>query len=69
MTDKERAEIRDVIRSLMSAENLGDVREHMEDLCRIIGEPPLEGGFLDRWTKSDWERFGWPEDFEDLDET
>lgn len=55
MTD---AQIVAVIRSLMVADHLGDVRRSIVDLCLGIGLPEPEGNALEGWTAQDWLNVG-----------
>lgn len=42
------------IKSLMVAENFGDVHDEIDRLRSLVGLQHLEGGFEDGWTKADW---------------
>lgn len=42
-----------IIRSLMFSENMGDVHEVIDRLCKMAGIPVPEGDFLDGWTDQD----------------
>lgn len=46
-----------IIRGLMLADNLGDVRDEIDHLCDLAGVARPEGGFVDGWTAQDQERF------------
>lgn len=48
------------IRSLMYADNMGDVHEVINHLCALVGLPAPEGNYLDGWTDEDNARMGIP---------
>lgn len=49
-----------IARSLMLADNLGDVHEVINKLHRIAGISEPEGDFLEGWTDQDYENVGIP---------
>lgn len=54
----ERFSLKGIIRALMNAENLGDVRDEINHLHDLAGIPRPEGDFLEGWTEQDWQNLG-----------
>lgn len=46
----------EITRSLMFADNLGDVHECINALHDLLGVQQPEGDFNDGWTDEDWDR-------------
>lgn len=58
MTDEERRQILAAIRTLMVADNFGDVHEAVNRLHRALGIAEPDGDYLDGWTEADRTRVG-----------
>ena len=56
----ERAMLLAAIRSLMVAENGGDMHEVLNQLCDLAGLPRPQGDYLDGWADEDYLRVGLP---------
>lgn len=61
MNDNERQWIMSVTRSLMVADNLGDVHDQINRLHHLLHLPEPEGDFSDGFTEQDFERLLTPE--------
>lgn len=53
MTEEERESLVGAIRTLMVADNFGDVHEALNQLHVLAGIPTPEGDYLDGWTEHD----------------
>lgn len=58
MSEAEREALLSAIRSLMVADNFGDVHDALNGLHRLAELPEPEGDYLDGWTEDDKARAG-----------
>ena len=60
MTPEQIDQIKEVLQTIMFADDLGDVCDVLDPLCDLAGIPQLEGDHLDGWTDQDMLNTGTP---------
>lgn len=58
MTIEEREQLLAIMGGLMMSDNMGDVHDEINRLCKVLDVPEPEGNYLEGWSDADLERVG-----------